>query len=933
MDPERWGRIEALYEAALAVEPDRRAAFLAENCHGDESLRSEVESLVLHGEDPGSFLEPPLMGLELRAGQTVSHYKIEGQIGQGGMAIVYRAYDSQLRRRVALKVLRPEYVASAAHRERLLREARAASTLSHPNILNIYEIGSAGGVHFIAMELIEGSVLTQLIPSPGMPVKKALDYAIQIAAALARAHAAGVVHRDLKPSNIMVTIDGTVKLLDFGLARQLHLGPEQETRLTVEGAIAGTPAYMSPEQAKGQTLDSRSDVFSFGVVLYQMLSGRHAFTGDSAASILAAVLREDPQPLGPDVPAALAGIVDRCLRKDLARRSQSIADVRIALDELNEQLLPGKRSPGIHGTSRTRHWVSEIAFLAITVAGLAWVFARVRPAVPAAAMRLSVLLAASGLTLTDAGLAISPDGQTLVFGATDGAGVRLFVRPVRDWTISPLPGTENASNPFFSPDGKWLAFAAAYGHGLQRIPLDGGAPQPICALDDLSGAAWATDGRIVAAWVRQGKTGLWSVPEEGGSPTLLKEPPIAPETVWYMWPDWLPGAGGVLFTERRPRHASIAALSLRTGEVRTLIQSGWHSRYLPSGHLIYESEGSLYAVPFDPERLALRGVPRLVINDIGTSIFANDNYAVSHTGTIVYAPASTRLGQLAWTDRRGNTMPLRLPPAVYAAPALSPDGLRLAVTIYSGPVRNIWTGSLNDETLTQLTFSNDDVFSVFTPDGRYVAYTSEQNNRYNLFRIASDGSGAPERLMDSADWKKTTSWHGSTLLFNSGTAAGDYDIWRFDMNNRQARPFVKTLGDELEAAISPDGHWVAYQSLQSGNWDIYVQAFPGPGPKNRVSTRGGTGARWNPRGGGVFYQAEGAIWEVPVENGHTKGSPVRLFALAPYGRSLGTIARNWDVAPDGEHFLVIQNARPDSRLNLITNWFEELKARVPVSGR
>ena len=937
MTPARWAQIKEIFGAALEKPESERAGWLDSACGGDSLLRAEVERLLAQDEE--SLKSPAATLLAhaapgLAVGEVLSHYRVDATIGQGGMGVVYRAYDTRLHRQVALKVLPPGHLADPESQHRLMREARAASALNHPNIVGIYEVASDNGVDFIAMEFVEGKTLHELIPGKGLPLGKALEYAIQIASGLAKAHAAGIVHRDLKPGNIMVTGDGLVKLLDFGLARRVRLEPGQQTTVTAEGEIAGTPAYMSPEQAEGKPLDARSDVFSFGLVLYQMLTGRQAFSGDSAASAMAAVLREEPAPLGEKIPREVAKIVERCLRKDPVRRPQHMDDLKLALEELKEDSASGKLPAEIPHQGRPRRWLAVgvatvLVFAAVTVG---WMLVRDRMAGPPSSLvRLNVSLSTWGLTLTDGGLALSPDGETLVFAACATSGEpRLYARRVREWEPRPLAGTEQGYEPFLSPDGKWVAFAVR-GHGLQKVPVGGGAPQPLCAIGDLFGGAWGRDGRIIVGGYWQGKTGLWSVPEEGGAPRLLIQAPGTSDSVWQMWPDVLPGSRWVVFTLRRPGQASIAAFSLQTGEVRTLIESGWRARYLATGHLVYESGGHLYVVPFDAERLMMRGASRIVVENVGNIFEQPDDYAISLNGTLAYAPSSTRLGRLVWKDRRGSTTPLRLPPAAYLLPALSPDGRRLAVTIENGAVRNVWIGGVEGEALTRLTSGTDDVFSLFTPDGKHVAFTSDQNGRYNLFWAPTDGSGQAERLVDSPDMKKPTSWFGRTLLFNNIDKAGDVHIWRLDVDRKEARPFVKTGDRELEAVVSPDGRWVAYESTQSGNWEIYVEAYPGPGTRNRVSVSGGIGARWHPKGGELFYQSGNTVWAVRVQNGRPVGSAERVFTLLPYWQ-FWSLERQWDIGPDGR-FLVVECAEAGAQLNLVTNWFEELKARVPHASR
>ncbi len=954
MTPERWARIKEVFGAALEKPESERAAFLDEACAADASLRQEVE-LLLAGHD-GSELASPVAGMlmpaaapTLAAGSMLGRFRIEEKLGEGGMGVVYRAHDAQLRRTVALKVLPPDLAPDPQSRQRLLREARAASALNHPHICTLYDIDEDQGQAFLVMEYLAGETLAERLKKGPLPFDQTLEIGAQIADALDVAHKHGIIHRDLKSANVMLTKTGA-KLLDFGLAKVKRLGKTlaspgatssmESASITETGAIMGTPPYMAPEQLEGRSVDARSDLWALGVILYEMLTGRRPFEGASQASLIAAILTRDLAPLAslqPLTPPLLDHVVRRCLEKNPDARWDSAHDVADQLRWIREA--GGAVSQVVETAHRTAKWRSAAKVLltlaALAMASVAWIWLRNRApglAHPPPVGRMNISLSAWGLTLTGGGLAISPDGKTLVFGARANDEPRLYNRRVGEWEPRPLTGTEHGIDPFFSPDGKWVAYAVA-GKSLQKVPVDGGPPQSIAGIENTVGGTWGRDGRIIVG--RWSNTGLWSVPAAGGTPQPLTPSPEKSGSAWWVWPDLLPGSKSVVFTLLGAEgHASIASLSLRTGEVRSLIDSGIRGRYLPTGHLIYELSGQLYAVPFDPERLEVRGASRIVVENIrDEGEISPANYAVSATGTLAYVPSSTTLSRLVWIDRTGNAVPLKLRPRRYHFPALSPDGKRLAVTLQDGAVRNVWTASVDGEPLTRLTFGADDLYSLFTPDGKRLVFTAVQNGQYNFYWTPTDGSGKVERLTDRPHAQKATSWKpgGRILLFDEISPPGNFDVWQIDFDqNRAASPFVNSRFKEIDATFSPDGRWVAYTSNESGDWEVYVQAYPGPGPKAQVSVGGGVGALWNPRGGELFYQSPTAVMSVPMANGRPAGPPARVFPHTPMHRAV--MARDWDVSPDGQRFLVVEGAEAassPSQLNLVTNWFEELKSRVP----
>jgi serine/threonine protein kinase len=953
---ERWKKIEELYGALLEQPEEKQAAFLSQACGEDQELHREIESMLEARRAGGSVPGKPIAeqqgpalerkpGKSSLVGKRLGLYEVEELIGAGGMGEVYRARDTRLRRAVALKVLPAEYSFDPEKVARLEREARMLAALNHPHIAAIHALEEWEGRQILVMELVEGQTLAKRLQKGPLSLEQTLDMAAQIADALDAAHKQGIVHRDLKPGNVMLTKAGA-KLLDFGLATLKRRGekrvgaetaaPTESASITESGTILGTVPYMAPEQLEGRPVDARTDIWALGVMLYEMITGRRAFEGSSQASLIAAILTVQPAPLltiQPLTPPLFDHVVKRCLTKSADDRWDSAHDVA-------EQLrwIRGSGGPAATITEKARgidkwKWaaIGSSVFAALALAIIAIFVWMSRSEHPQPIVRTIIPVSTWGLSVTEGGLAISPDGQTLAFTARGADQSLLYLRHVNEWEPRPLKGTEGANFPVFSPDGGWVAYSVD-SKGIYKIPVRGGPPQLICTVNETNSETWSSTGEIIfgGSYWNPG-VGLWRVSADGGTPRPLTRTPGTTGGVWHMAPSTLPSTRDALFTIWREGHASVAAVSLRTGEVRQVIDSGSNAHYLSAtGDLIYESEGHLFAVPFDPERLEKRGGSRVVIEGIATGGFGAP-YDLSLTGTLAYLPSSNFLTRLVWKDRSGSTTPLKLDSRRYYRPTLSQDGRHLADTIQEGPVRNLWIGNVDGEPLTRLTFGNDDCCSLFTQDGKWVWFTSGQNGQYNIFRTPADGSGKAERLTNSPRAQKATSLspHGDVFLFNTVDDFDTCDIWQSEVGQPgSARPFVTTRFSEMNGVFSPDGRWVAYSSNESGRYEVYVQAYPGPGAKTQVSINGGQAPAWNPRGGELFYQAPSALMAVQVENGIRVGPPTKLFA-----HTTPREVRDWDVSPDGQRFLVIEPAEERgslSQINIISNWFEELKRRTPT---
>ena len=907
MTGDRWTRLEALVDTATTLAPEARAAFLDKECSGDSDMRREVESLLARETRVEGFLEVPHLRVvsaadlganldpassRLAAGTELGPYRIEDFVGAGGMGSVYRATDPRLARTVAIKVLTTR-AASDVDRRRLEKEARAASALNHPHICTVHDIGSEAGTAYLVMEYLDGDTLAEKLTKRGpLPPPQALDAAIQIADALAAAHRAGIVHRDLKPGNIMFVKAGPgrsgqsdVKLLDFGLARNVN-PPDAATAadsVRTHGLVFGTVPYMAPEQVAGRPADARTDLFAFGAVLYEMLTGRRAFDSDSQAGVIAAVLEREPVPLTdaqPQTPPALDRLIRKCLAKDPDARWQSASDVA---DELRWIAEGRETSPGPRRASprhRARVWPFLVPLVALAGVVIGW---SVRRAPAPEVLHVTLSLSDLELTLSAGGVAISPDGGTIAFVARRRQEEpRLYLRRLSEREARPVKGTDGAVAPLFSPDGKWLAFGVD--GKLVRVLVDGGERQVICPFDyqGLSRAHWTAGGDIVFGhW----PGGVSIVPASGGSPRNL----VPSSTRYLLWPHLLPGGRVLLFTVLNPSNASVVALTLATGVQRTIIPDASCARYLPTGHLVYVSEGRLRAVAFDPRTLTTRGESRVVLEDFAFGRMASGafaDYDTSSTGTLVALPASSMLTRLVWRDRSGRTSELPFEPRDYLFPSLSADGRRLTVTVSRWPFTYVWIGSVDGEPLQQLTRRGRDMCSIFSKDGQWVAFTSARDGWSNLFKVRADGTDVtaePERLTEASSNHKPTSWSrdGRWVLFNDNQGPP----WKRDIarvavvSSKMREPLVRTENNEIEAVLSPDERWIAYQSDESGQWEVYVRPYPGRGGAMQVSVNGGRGPAWNPRGDELFYQTRAALMSVPFRNRQPL-RPVRLFAPA-----------------------------------------------------
>jgi serine/threonine protein kinase/Tol biopolymer transport system component len=891
-------------------------------------------------------------------GQTISHYSIVEKIGKGGMGEVYQAKDLKLGRDVAIKVLPDEFAKDADRVARFQREAKVLASLNHPNIAAIYGLEQSEGTNFLVLELVEGETLADRIKTGPIPVEESLKLAIQIAEALEAAHEKGVIHRDLKPANIKVTPEGKVKVLDFGLAKayageqadlNLSNSPTLSDAATRQGVILGTAAYMSPEQARGKAVDKRADIWAFGCVLFEMLTGRTAFPGKDVTDILAAVIRAEPDwsKLPANLHWRIREVLERCLEKEARDRCSGISDARVEFQKAMAD--PGGLLVPPVATAKPRSmlrlglpWVAAIAVFSVLVAGVAvWNF---KPAEPRYVTRLYHELPKDQQfsNLYNQALAVSTDGRQFVYTTSSG----LFLRSMDQLDARLIPGTEGAEQPVFSPDGKWVAYFSPAEGKLKKIAITGGAPVNLADASVAGGISWGSDDWIV--YTEAGK-GVLRISANGGTPEII----VKVENSIALAPQILPDGKSVLFTLYKVPAVWITVQSLKTGERKESFQ-GLAARYLPTGHLVYAVGNNIFACRFDIDKLEVRGGPISMVEGTFQAGGARQ-YAISDSGTLVYIPGiqSTRSiakTALVWVNRDGKEEPIAAPPNNYSYPRISPDGTRVALTLGAPPNMGIWVWDLLRKNLTRLTFDPAiNAIALWTPDGKRIAYSSNHEGNYKIYWKAADGTGkveplfyAPGQTYIASSWSRD----GKTLVLMevAGTAPLQFDIVAVSMDGEKAKkPLLKEKYNEGQPRISPDGQWMAYTSDESGQNQIYVRPFPEvESGRWQISTSGGDSPLWSPDGRELFYRNRDAVMAVRVNtgSGFSYETPKALlsgnYVSADFGL-LGLELSPWDISPDGKRFLMMKRLDSESsaaggprRINIVLNWFEELKQRVPM---
>ena len=921
--------------------------------------------------------------MSLKPGQSIGPHKVVRLLGEGGMGQVWQATDTQLNRDVALKILPDAFAGDPDRLARFKREAQILASLNHPNIAAIYGIEEAepstgsrqGAVRALVLELVEGPTLADRIAQGAMPIEDALPIARQIAEALEAAHEAGVIHRDLKPANIKVREDGTVKVLDFGLAKALDPNPEgdpsQSPTLTAAatqmGVIMGTAAYMSPEQAAGQTSDKRSDAWSFGVVLYEMLTGQRLFTGETVSHVLAKVLdRElDLSALTTSTPPPIRRLLRRCLERKPKRR---LSDLGEALSHLEEALAPVEEAPSAvpsvppvvqpAGWRQALPLALGISAVAVVITGLAvWAITRSVPQSAPDLMRFAIVPpddAALTLLGNRQDLTISPDGTQIVYvGPAPGGVPQLNLRPVDQLVGAPLRGGEGGVDPFVSPDGEWVGFRV--GTVLRKLSIFGGSPVTLTeSPSGVRGASWGTDDQIIFGTIA---AGLFRVSGGGGEPEALTALDTEQGQQSHRWPSIIPGREAVVFAVGTATggggfltSGQLAVLDLDTGVVTRLGLAGVSPHYVSTGHLVYAAaDGSVRAVPFDATSLEVTGNPVPLVERVVVKGSGAAEFSISDSGRLVYTPDDedrNLTSRLLVTGRDGAGTSLAEIDGLAWYPRFSPDGTHVAFAVSqdgsNSTEADVWVLDVGRGTQTRLTFggTNNRFYPVWSPDGTRVAYADGSGSTNRVLATASDGSGETETLLDRDERQFPMSWSpdGSALaLYQGGIGVSrDLTILPLDGDDRTPVPFLSTPFEERGVSFSPNGQWLAYVSNESGQDEIYVRPYPGPGGEEIVSTGGGEEAVWGPDGSELFYRNGDQVMIVQVSTGPTWSAetPVPLFP-APYvldNAAGGGGNPNYDVAPDGERFIFVERDSPGAppQINVVLNWFEELKARVPV---
>jgi serine/threonine-protein kinase len=874
----------------------------------------------------------------IEGGTQLGAYKIVERIGTGGMGEVYRAIDPRIGREVAIKVLPSSFAQDPDRLTRFEQEARAAGMLNHPGILNVHDIGHENGVHFLILELLEGETLREKLKSP-LSQRKVIDFALQIAKALAAAHDKGIIHRDLKPENLFITKDGRIKILDFGLAKltQPEAASVQVSKLetnapvSAAGMILGTVGYMSPEQVRGKAADGRSDIFAFGLILYEMISGKRAFHGDTAADTMSAILNKEPEELSTsnlNLSPAMIRIVEHCIEKDPSQRFQSMHDVAFYLDTVSGTSSSVSAPPIAAGPSKVKAFLPWILAAFMTIVAFAAFFASGKKQISQfenSVMRFIIPLEAKQRTVFNAygTLAISPDGRSIIYTGVENQQIKLFLRNMDTFESHVIPGTEGARAPFFSPDGKWLGFLTD--HELRKVRLSGDTPVTLCRLANPRGASWGDDGTIVFSPFYY--SGLSKISSNGGTPQSLTTVDRAKGERNHRWPFVLPGSKVALFTIGHGgswSDATIGAVRLDTGERKEVLQHGFGARYLPTGHLVFGRGDSLYVIGFDLQKLETIGDAIALTSGISDSGAGTLEYAFSQNGILITLPAGITYDEgrhIAMLNRKGERIPGFLDSLKLNDPRISPDDRRL--TGFQG--FEIWIYDLDRGTSTRLTSGARTGWPRWTPDGKRVTYSSEAAGFWNIFWRASDGSDQEQPLFKIDSVVNPIQWSpdNKKLLLYKDSPETNSDLVIFDSTDGKLHEFVATPATEIDGVFSPDGKWIAYTSDESGRFEIYVRSAGGPQGRWQVSTNGGGSPRWKQPDELIYLQGEN-VMRVSVRTAptFTATTPEILFT-GPYYQI--------DVTSDHQRFIgTLQREAADDYLNVVVNWFDDIRKQAPL---
>ena len=898
--------------------------------------------------------------MQLEPGTLLLHYRLVDKVGEGGMGVVWRAIDTTLDRQVAIKVLPDVFINDPDRSARFDREAKVLASLNHANITTVHSVHHIDDVRFLVMEFAHGESLAVRIARGPLPIDEVLVIARQIAEAIECAHESGVVHRDLKPANITVTDDNKVEVLDFGLAKALDVAssgvtssdlsksPTLASGHTAAGMILGTAAYMSPEQARGKSIDRRTDIWAFGCVLYEMLTARKAFDGETVTDVLAAVVTRDPDwsLIPAETPVRIRELLRRCLEKDPQRRLRDAGEIRIAIEDVmarphsdpNIAATAAKPEKGRRRERRGRGLWIMLAIMAFIII-LTIIDKSGNAPAPAEQTHLSVALPPTDILEGGAEnllVDISRDGRTIVYGARRDGVLRLYVRRMGDGEPTVLAGTEDAHSPFLSPDGKWVGFFS--NSKMRKVSVNGGPVFDICDVGADRGAVWLDDGSILAA--THATLPLMRVPSAGGTLQAVTSLDTTKSERTHRWPDEIPGGDWVLFTvgsSQSPGNyedATIVAANVTSGERRELLKGASMARYCAPGYLVYSRQGAILAAPLDSDPPKVTGPAVPVLDHIDREPSSGAvHFALSKNGTLVFVPRveGSEQGEMVWVSYEGVTSALPAPPREYNAPRISPDGKEIIVTV--GPTYgngDIWRYDIGRETLTRLTFDGKSLVAYWTPDGRSIVYQNE-NPTFNLVRLLLDSDAGPQLICSRKEpiVMSTVTPDGRLVLFSPwGNAQAD--LMQVPLAGGTPEVLQSEPGDQRDATISPDGAWMAYALRGGGSVEICVRTFPPGSNKIQVSSGGGSMPLWSPTRKELYWIAQnslmGANYDIAGKS-ISFGRPHKLFDLPP-GRGTEADVRPYDITPDGNRFLMTRIARPEfarRRIDVVLDFDRQLE--------
>lgn len=895
-------------------------------------------------------------GMGLSTGTRIGPYEIQSPLGAGGMGEVYRARDTKLRRDVAIKILPETFTSDRERLARFEREARMLAALNHAHIAAIYGFENDDGVRALVLELVNGETLAQRLRRGSAPIPEALAIAGQIAEALEAAHEKGIIHRDLKPANVAITPDGIVKILDFGLAKATaNEGPEpdlgrSETIISVgpteDGRILGTTAYMSPEQARGKSVDKRTDIWAFGCLLFEMVSGRMAFSGETFSDTIAAILERDPpwDKLPHATPPAVRRLLLRCLEKDPKRRLRDIGDARFELEDL--LAAPAQtETAGRPAVITRRTAISVLSGVAAGAAATIFSISRYRGSVPRNLTQF-VIGVPEGTIIPSSfsrRVALSPDGSRLAFFVGSPGGLlSVYLQSFRE--LQPRLVADAAATPFFSPSGQWLGFGRlGRGWGLAKVALEGGAAMTVTPDQLLMGGTWGDNDTIYADLVDM--SGLAAIPAAGGPPRVVLAVDYTKGGRQPKTPCAISGTNTILLSMANADTetydgAQIVAFEPHTGKKHVLVEGGMNPRYSPSGHLLYARDGKIFAAPFDADRLKVSGQPFTVLEGVMMSRnTGNANYDASASGDLAYVPGTCDGGArtLVWVDRNGDAKPLGLPPRSYLHPRLSPGGDRLAIEI-EGPNHDIYIYDFDRAVLTKLTTDGVSHWPVWSPDATRVAFRRGQMGEFKLQQTPVDRSAPAQPVPAEGQSQSADSWSpdGSELVYTAVNPGEAPRIMTVPFKGGSPRPLEASGFAQGSPKFSPDGHWVTYCSAESGKPQVYVRAYPRPGAKIQISSDGGTDPVWKRDGSELYYRNGDSMMAVTVSMASTfkAGRPQELWkGRYSHGMSSscgppGATSSNYDATADGQRFLMIKDEAPTAvskQIVVVLGWADEVK--------